>query len=149
MDISLKNYDYIEQRLKPQMEYYQKSCRKHQKQYRFFTITNIVATAIIPIVSLSANDVGRLAQYLSAVLGAIASITSGIVIFEKLRDKRIHERYTYEKLKSELAKFSAKAGPYKSLNAEDSEIFFVDICESYMDTEHDKWRKAMSKKNDD
>nr|DAU79037.1 MAG TPA: Protein of unknown function (DUF4231) [Caudoviricetes sp.] len=142
---NIRDYDYIEQRLKEQMSYYSNSCQKLQRRYRILTFISIVITAIIPIFSLSVDDIGRPAQYIIAILGATASIISGITFFEKLRDKWILERATYEKLKSELAKFNAKAGQYKNLSEADSKAVFVETCESYMEIEHGEWRETMLK----
>lgn len=142
---NIQPYDYVEQRLKQQMAYYSNSCRKLQKRYRILTFINIVTTAAVPVFSLSVDDMGRTAQYIIAVLGATASIVSGITFFEKLRDKWVLERATYEKIKSELAKFNAKAGPYKNMNAQESMAAFVENCESYMEDEHGEWREAMHK----
>ena len=92
---NIQPYDYVEQRLKQQMAYYSNSCRKLQKRYRILTFINIVTTAAVPVFSLSVDDMGRTAQYIIAVLGATASIVSGITFFEKLRDKWVLESAEY------------------------------------------------------
>ncbi len=54
-------YNYIEQRLKPKMLYYGKSCCKIQKRYHIFATVGIIVTAIIPIFALFPTDIGDVA----------------------------------------------------------------------------------------
>ena len=138
-------YDYVRDRLQGQMKYYSKTCKKLQNQYRWFSIANIIIAAIIPIFSLAVDSIGVVAQYIIAVLGAAASITSGIVFFEKYRDRWLQGRITQEKLKSELAKYRSGTCHYAGLDADDKLNLLVEACESYMENEHSEWREIMSK----
>ena len=104
-------------------------------------------TGIIPIAALTNNSLGVVSQYITAALGAAASIISSIIFFEKYKDRWIQWRATCEKLESELAVYRARAGIYKNLSDDEAYILLVEMCENYMANEHSEWKETMSKED--
>ena len=126
--------DYIEKRLKGQMDYYSKKSAKCQKEYYWMSTISIVINAIIPVLSLGIEATGVL-KYVIAALSAAASITSSILLLRKPKDTWIKYRSTYEKLKKEKILFETSSGKYKNGNEED----FILTCEEIMESEHKHW----------
>lgn len=137
-----EEYDYVKNRVQGQLNYYQNACRKLQYYNRFFTIINIVVTAFIPVISLLGI---KFSDQIVAVLGALASICTSIAFFEKYKDKWLQYRTTYERLKSELAKFNTNTCCYKTCDSSERLNLFVENCETILDNEHNEWAEIMKK----
>lgn len=136
--------DYIETRLKPQMDYYSNKCSSLQKEYYRLSLVSIVVNAIIPIFTI-ATDSFFLVKYIIAVLSAVATITSSILLLRKTKDTWVEYRSTYEQLKREKIMFEMGVGEYSS---QDKDRFIIN-CENIMNNEHSAWSqrmKATSKK---
>ncbi len=140
-----KSYNYIEQRLKPQMNYYCKSSYQLQKKYHLFAVIGIIVTAIIPIFALFPTDIGDVAQYITAGLSTLSTIISGILLFTRYKEQWLQDRITLHKLEAELAKYSAESGPYHKLTPTERLNHLVQTFEKYMENEHNQWRQIMSK----
>lgn len=126
--------NYIETRLKGQMEYYSWKSAKCQKEYYRMSTISIVINAIIPVLSLGIEAAGIL-KYIIAALSAAASITSSIMLLRKPKDTWIKYRSTYEKLKKEKILFETSSGKYKNGSEEE----FILTCEEIMESEHKAW----------
>lgn len=137
-------YNYIEERVQGQLNYYHNTCKKLQRYNRIFTITSIVVTAIIPVISLLNVTFSAL---IVAILGALASICTSISFFEKYKDRWLQYRTTQERLKSELAKYKTHSCYYKSCDPEESKNLFVENCETILEHEHFEWAEIMNKEH--
>lgn len=141
-----QKYDYVEDRLKKQMNYYHTACTKNKKRYNFFSIANIVITAIIPIFSLAVNDISCFARYAIAVLSAFASICTGVIFFKKYQEQWLEARNANEQLKSELSKYESRTCHYSKLDDEERLNLLVTNCEEIMSSEHKAWHENLTAK---
>jgi uncharacterized membrane protein len=130
--------DYIETRLKPQMDYYSNKCSSLQKEYYRLSLVSIVVNAIIPIFTM-ATDSFFLVKYIIAALSAVATITSSILLLRKTKDTWVEYRSTYEQLKREKIMFEMGVGEYSS---QDEDRFIMN-CENIMNNEHSAWSQRM------
>lgn len=134
--------DYLTDRLAPQMEYYSKACKKLQHQYYCLSICSIVATAIIPILSLAVESCSEI-KYLISTVSAVATVASSILLLRKTRENWLEYRASYELLKSERAKYLAVACEYSGQDSPDALNHLVACCEEIMGNEHKSWRERM------
>ena len=141
------SYDYIEQRLKPQMKYYSQSCAKLHKKYAMLTTANIIITALSPVFSLSLNDIGVISQYVISILGATSSAITGIIFAGKYKDLWTTQRITYEMLKTELTKYLAGVCQYNISDQHKKLEKFVETCEMLMNGEHESWKETITKES--
>ena len=126
--------NYIENRLKGQMEYYSKKSAKCKQEYYQMSIISIVINAIIPVLSIGLDSTGVL-KYIIAALSACTTIISSILLLKKPKDTWIKYRSTYEKLKKEKILFETSSGEYKNKTEQD----FILTCEEIMASEHSAW----------
>ena len=126
--------NYIETRLKDQMDYYSKKSAQSRKEYYWMSTILIVINAIIPILSLGIESTG-IQKYIVAVLGSAATIISSVLMLRKPKDLWIKYRSTNEKLKKEKILFETSSGKYK----DGSEEEFIQTCEAIMESEHTAW----------
>ena len=126
--------DYIEKRLKGQMDYYSKKSAKCRKEYYWMSAILIVINATIPILSLGIEST-EIQKYIVAVLGSAATIISSVMLLRKPKDLWIKYRSTNEKLKKEKILFETSSGKYKNGSEEE----FILTCEAIMESEHTAW----------
>jgi hypothetical protein len=119
---------YISGRLSDQMKYYSKQCKKLKKIYYVLSILIIFTNAAIPVVTLAVNSVGSV-RYIIAILSAIATGFSSLLLLMHPKEKWIEYRNTYELLKKEKALFENHAGKYSSDLTSSSNEDFVATCE--------------------
>ena len=92
--------NYIETRLKDQMDYYSKKSSQSRKEYYWMSTILIVINAVIPILSLGIESTG-IQKYIVAALGSAATIISSVLMLRMPKDLWIKYRSTNEKLKRE------------------------------------------------
>lgn len=132
-------FDYIETRLKGQMEYYHTKCISLRKEYYIISIIAIVINAAIPVLTISI-EVNSIFKYVIASLSAIASILSSALLLRKTKDTWIEYRNTYEKLKREKVLFENQCDKYSNGNVHD----FIMVCEDIMQNEHSAWKELIN-----
>lgn len=127
--------DYIEKRLKGQMDYYSKKSAKSRKEYYWMSTILIVINALIPVLSLGIESTG-IQKYIVAALGSASTIISSVLLLRKPKDTWIKYRSTYEKLKKEKILFETSSGKYKNGTEEE----FILTCEEIMESEQNTGR---------
>lgn len=130
--------DYINERLNQQMQYYKDKCKKLQGEFYSLSIISITVNALIPVLSI-AVDSFHLMKYIIALLSALVSISSSILLLKRTKDRWIGYRTTYEQLKKEKILFELGAGSYGDKNIQ----VFAERCEKIMQDEHSLWKIAM------
>lgn len=125
---------YKEQRLIPQIKYYDQKANQNQKKFYLFSVIDLVLTAFIPVVSLSSHN------GVAALLGAGATIASGILLLYKHKDLWTKYRFICETLKTYEIKFDNRIGNYSALSDDDAIKLFIESCEQLMANEHDEWQ---------
>ena len=135
--------NYIETRLKNQMDYYHKKCRKLQREYYWLSGLSIVINAAIPVLSMAVDSVWIM-KYVIALLSATVSVLSSFLLLRLTKDTWIKYRTTYEKLKKEMVLFETSSGKYKTATEED----FILACEEIMESEHNTWEALLQNGKD-
>ncbi len=142
----MENYDYIDNRLKNQIEYYRKTSKACQRKYKIISILNIILSAIIPSISLM-TDLNNYVKYVVAIIGSTSAICTSIIYFCKYKERWLQSRITLELIKSELAKYNTHTCQYRNLNFEDCYNLLVENCEQYLCQEHSEWENVMLQEN--
>lgn len=138
---------YIENRLLNQIEYYDKSSKKLQKEYYVISITSIVILAIIPVITLLPENL-CFYKYLIAGASALSSILSSILLIRKTKENWLEYRATAETLQSELEKYRCSISSY-NVKADNTRLgVLVERCEKIMSAEHAGWYTRMKADSD-
>lgn len=135
---SVDSDHYIENRLQGQMNYYHSACMHLQKEYNWLSILNIITTAIIPVFTLAIDDMDFF-KYIVAVLGAVASVFTSILLLHKTKENQVNYRSTYETLKIERIYYTYGIEKYKEINNGERQELFIETCETIMKGEHRTW----------
>lgn len=135
-------FNYLGERLNPQIEYYDKSSRQFKRRYFGLSVLNIIVLALIPIISLHADSF-PVVKVTVALLGAGAAIITGILNLMKFKENWLEYRYTCEALKAEREKHEYQAGEYKGLKFNEADALLVERCEAIMTAEHSTWSTRM------
>lgn len=135
---------YIAERLDPQISYYDRKSFRCQREYYALSVANIIILALIPVVSIAADDFAAV-KYLIAAASATASILSSILLLKKSKENWVEFRATCENLKSEREQFRFASGPYKDLPSPERDSHFIERCEDIMGKEHSAWSSRTKK----
>ncbi len=136
--------DYMNDRFNQQMQYYNNTCKKLQREFRCLSIISIIVNALIPVLSIAVDSI-HIMKYIIASLSALVSISSSILLLNKTKDRWICYRTTYEQLKKEKVLFELGASNYKGKNIQD----FAERCEKIMQDEHAFWKTTMKNTTDE
>lgn len=124
---------YKSERLHKQIKYYSAKASKNQKWFYRLSIADLFLTALIPVASLTNKG------YLTAILGAAATIISGILLLFKHKDLWAKYRIICETLKSYEIQFDNRIEEYDDLADDDAIKLFIEKCEHLMAEEHRDW----------
>jgi len=129
--------DYVENRYKDQMSYYNKAAGKNQKKYKLFQWILIIFSALTPI--LAAFDGKWVSLQVPVVLisAIVAILTAGLKTFQ-YQEMWVNYRATNELLKPEIYYYNFSVGPYAEEGI-DRETLFVSRVETILDKEHINW----------
>jgi hypothetical protein len=122
-------------------EYYFLRCEKYKKRFYFSCFVRIVASALIPIISL-ATEVNASTVCVS-ILASVIMISESYVNVTQAHEKWTKYRTTCNLLWVEARSFSMKAGRYSDENTRVEE--FVNRCESLMIKETNEWKNYIEK----
>lgn len=140
------NEKYIEERLAPQIAYYDSKSSNARKMYYRLAITNIIILALIPVAT-PLVDTFRFVKYIIALAGATASILTGIQMVRKDKEIWLAYRAACEALQSEREHYKHLSGPYRRLSEDDRNALFIETCEGIMTREHSSWLTLMKKED--
>ena len=135
-------FNYLSERLNPQIEYYDKRSSRFKRWYFGLSILNIIVLALIPVISLGADSFPAV-RVTVALLGAGAAIITSSLNLLKFKENWLEYRYTCEALKAEREKHEYQAGDYKGLKFDDADALLVERCEAIMTAEHSTWSTRM------
>ena len=129
--------DYVENRYKDQMSYYNKAAGENQKKYKRFQWVLIIFSALTPI--LAAFDGKWISLQVPVVLisAIVAILTAGLKTFQ-YQEMWVNYRATNELLKPEIYYYNFSVGPYAEEGI-DRETLFVSRVETILDKEHINW----------
>ncbi len=133
--------EYIEQRLKDQINWYDKKSQFNQKWFKRLRILEIVSAAIIPFLAGIGPNIPYY-QLIIGFLGVVIAVSAGISSIYKFHENWIEYRTTAETLKHELYLFETKCQPY---NEDDAFCKLVQRIESLISKENTQWSRNLEK----
>lgn len=139
--------DYIESRLNPQIDYYDKKSVHCHKEHNALSIVGIVLTASIPPLTLL-SEVAPLTKFAVAIAAAIASILSSVLYLHNSKENWVEFRTICESLKSEKEKYIHSVSVYgQELSQQSRDALFIETCEAMMQEERANWTLRMRDSN--
>lgn len=122
-------------------QYYFEQCEKYKKRFYFCCFIRIVASAIIPVISLA--SVINWSTVTVSILACSISISEAYVNVTRAYEKWTKYRDTCNLLWIEQRKFSVRARIYSDNNTR--EKLFIDNCETIMLNEMGEWRSYIER----
>ena len=125
--------DYIQERVKPQREWYEKKANENKKTFLSYQTIIIILGAIIPVMVAFESVCSWLQEYggpVSAAISAAISIYAGLDKLRQPQPNWFNYRTNEEILKKEEWLYKYKAGPYKNMPDDEAGIVFVERIES-------------------
>ncbi|MFN2450342.1 MAG: DUF4231 domain-containing protein [Candidatus Baltobacteraceae bacterium] len=115
--------------------------------YRFFNSATIIFGAAVPVIVLLAPLLGSdghapWVPAVAGILGALATLSKSIDSLYKNHETWLRNNDAYAKLKSEHFLFYERAGPYKTLQAEDPIATYAERVEAVIGSETTQWSGA-------
>ena len=132
--------DYISQRLKDQIDWYDNKsslCQKHHKRLR--TI-EIICAALIPFMTGYISTIPQLA-YIVGALGVIIAIAASISSLQKYEERWIEYRTNCETLRHHYILYQTKVAPYSGKNAFNRLVINI---ESFISQENSNWSSIVT-----
>ncbi len=131
---TLVTSDPIMARLEDQIDWYDRKSSLNQRVFRRIKITEILAAALIPFVSVFRM---QFVSYTTAGLGVLITVLEGMLHLNQYQQNWINYRSTCEELKHEKYVYLGHAGPYASVN--DPHALLAERIESLVSQEHAQW----------
>lgn len=125
------------ERLEDQISWYDKKSQAAQKAYKILKLTQVIATALIPLASISPVPTP---QQVTAILGLIVLVMEAAQQLNQYQQNWVSYRSTCEMLKHEKYLFLAGAGPYSGVDRPVQ--LLADRIEGLISQEHAKWVSA-------
>ena len=128
--------EYLDTRVKDQIEWYDKKSLWHKKLFMRLKITETILALLIPLLTgyITTGMVGL--KIVVGLIGIIVAATANIITLYKFQENWIEYRTVAESLKHEKYLYITHAGAYK-----DSSSFpiFVERFESFISKENTQW----------
>jgi Protein of unknown function (DUF4231) len=133
--------EYIEQRLNDQISWYDRKSSTNQLWFKQLRFAEIVAAAIIPLLSGFAGDLLPIKIAIGA-LGVVVAVIASLLALLRLQEHWIGYRATAEALKTEKFLFLTQTQPYDQANAFH---LLVQRVEAVLSKEKTAWMHSMIK----
>ena len=135
---------YIQERLDPQIQYYETKSSWNQTWYKRLRLAEIViACSVSFLVSYADSLIGI--KVLAGLLGVAVAVIAGVLSLFRFQELWIDYRSTCESLKQERYLFLTGSGPYAGENAGSE---FVTRVEAMLGKEHASWTDRMAPRSD-
>ncbi len=152
--------DYIQERVDPQIGWYDSKSGYNKRCYRVLTILEIVLAAFIPLLVTQIENVpegGMLGipfinslflQFIVGFFGVLVVIFTGVLALGKYQEKWIKYRTTAEMLKHNKFLFLTATGQYDGY---EPDKLFVQTIERLISEENSDWKSELtsSKSNEE
>lgn len=122
-------------------QYYFENCEKYKKRFYFCCFARIVASAIIPVISLA--SVINWSTITVSILACVISISEAYVNVTRAYEKWTKYRDACNLLWIEQRRFSVRANIYSDNKTR--EKLFIDNCETIMLNEMGEWRSYIER----
>lgn len=136
---------YLQERLEPQIDWYDSKSLRNQRIFKRLRMVEIVAAALIPLISgamLSDPRFQLISAIIIALLGVTIAITAGFLSLGQHQEHWIEYRTTCESLKKEKFLFQTGVEPY---NGETAFALLVQRVETLVSKENTNWAQYMMK----
>ncbi len=137
--MQMNDSEYFEQRLEDQIRWYSSESSRCKVRYRGLRLTEIVAAAIIPLLSGMGNNV-LYGNWIIGSLGMLIAISAATGSLFKYHENWIQYRATSEALKHEKFLFLGRSSPYDGENAFQ---ILVQRVEQLISKENSNWTVAV------
>ena len=127
--------EYIEQRLEPEIDYYELRSAKNKRCFHLASLAAIVASALVPV--LAAADFDRVVL---ATSGGVASVVLASLALFKWQENWLQFRGNAEGLKKERALYDTRTGPYRDLTDDELTELLTLRVEELISREHQVWQ---------
>ena len=124
--------DYLQQRLQPEIQWYDQKSARNKRWFYFFRISTIVISAGLVFMGYFSNMYG----WAVGLIGILIIIIEALDSVCKPQEKWINYRTTAESLKHEREMFASKAGAYAGMS---DDQLLTERCESLISREHSTW----------
>lgn len=131
--------EYLNQRLEDQIDWYSTKSSLCQSRYKALRIVEIVAAAIIPLLSGMGEQV-PCGPWIIGSLGVLIAIAAAVGGLFKYHENWIQYRATSEALKHERFLFLTRVAPY---DAENSFQVLVQRVEGLISNENSTWTQTV------
>lgn len=129
---------YINDRVNPQIEWYDSKSLHCQKIYKIIQISEIILAATIPLLS-GYSSYSPLIPFVIGLIGVIITIIESINKLNKYHESWIEYRSTCELLKYQKFLYTTKTAPYNS-EIETIENVFIRNIEQIVSSENNQWK---------
>lgn len=123
------------ERVRSQLEYYEKTARRSQRNFRVVKVLQLIVAAAVPVAATA--DAGAV---ITALLGALILILEGVQALFGWQQNWVNYRNTAEGLNSEQHLYDAHAGPYA--RAANPKRLLAERVEGLLSTERSGWVAA-------
>jgi hypothetical protein len=137
--------DYINNRVLPQINWYDRHSVKYRKNYRFYMLISIIISALIPVLTYLTNtsndNINYIMKLLIIIAGGATAVITSIISLNKYNELGVQYRVNCEMLKSALHRFITNSDEFLiDNNTEGVKVFkkFVSITENYLIEEYKK-----------
>ena len=137
--MQMNDSEYFEQRLEDQIRWYSSESSRCKVRYRGLRLTEIVAAAIIPLLSGMGNNV-LYGNWIIGSLGMLIAISAATGSLFKYHENWIQYRATSEALKHEKFLFPGRSSPY---DGNDAFPVLVQRVEQFISKENSNWTVAV------
>ncbi len=139
---------YIYERLISQIIWYDDKSIVKQNKYKILTIISIIATSVIPILTLlTTYKYGLVANIIISILSGISAVVLAISNLCQYQKLWIEYRSNCEILKSTLHRFFNHVGEFKSLEYDEAVENLIFVSEEYLTKEYKTWTEAYKNLN--
>ncbi len=133
---------YIEERLDPQIEWYDKKSVANQKWFKRLQVIVIIASASIPFISGYIDESTLCLKIAVGALGLIVAAITAVLGLYQFQENWLEYRTICESLRHEKYLFLTGAEPY---NVDDSFHLLVERTEGLISKENTNWSNYMKK----
>lgn len=133
--------EYLEKRVADQYNYNNRKSTKCQSFYKQYQSIVIVSGAIIPLLSGFADNDSVAVRMAIGVLGAIITISTGVVAMNKYQENWMRCRVMAESLKRERFRYETKTEPY---DGADAFAVLVGRVEATLEKENAEWKDLLT-----
>ncbi|MGA7460673.1 MAG: DUF4231 domain-containing protein [Candidatus Korobacteraceae bacterium] len=151
----LDRQDPIFDRLEDQIAWYDKKSTQNQHKFKGIKVTEIVAAALIPMLTTlkisgvqHSNSINIGLGVLVTALGVLITILEGLLHLNQYQQNWITYRSTCEALKHEKYVFLGNAPPYASGTETERRALLAERVESLVSQEHAKWASVQQQQDD-